>query len=107
MKFDKHNDYTIAVKEDDTPKVLLAHRVTFQDLEGYRPKTGMFGNWCRLAYAGIEPKMGDYLVKYEGENEGTNVVVLVGVRRFIEMTSTHQQRQCGTSRRAVMKKGDE
>lgn len=86
MKFDKYDDLSIKVAEDDTPKVLLAHRVTFMDLEGYREKTGWFGAHCRFAYTNIIPKMGDYLVKYEGENEGTKIVTLISKKRFAELT---------------------
>lgn len=86
MKFNKYDDLSIKVAEDATPKVLLAHRVTLADLDGYKKATGWFGAHCRFAYTNIVPKFGDYLVKYEGENEGTKIVTLISSKRFVELT---------------------
>ncbi len=86
MTFKSHADITPL----EGPSTLIAHRLTRADLERYDSNRGCFrGQRLRFAYSGIVPKAGDFIVRYEDDEAhpvATGIVVLVGARRFYEIT---------------------
>lgn len=85
MEFKSYPDLSIVLE----PSTLVAHRLTRADLQRYDQAKGCFRlQHLRFHYAGIVPKIGDFIVRFaddEAHPVPTGVVVLVGAGRFFEI----------------------
>tara|TARA_R110000772_G_scaffold22123_2_gene60098 strand:- start:1446 stop:1775 length:330 start_codon:yes stop_codon:yes gene_type:complete len=71
------------------PSKLVAHQLTRNDLSRYDADSGQFRNQgISFKYAGVQPKVGEFLVRFDDEFKPvpTGQVVLVGARRFFQIT---------------------
>lgn len=84
MEFKSYPDLTTI-----TPTTLVAHQITRADLERYDSNRGCFRlQRIRFEYSDIQPKAGDFLVRYEDTERfpvATGVVTLVGAARFYQI----------------------
>ena len=75
------------------PSVLVAHQLTLTDLTRYEKETGQFrGQHLNFEYAGVVPKVGEFLVRFDDEFKPLPIgqVVLVGARRFYQITGDNK-----------------
>ena len=83
MEFKSYPDTTTP-----NPSVLVAHQVELIDLTRYEKETGQFrGQNLNFEYAGVAPKVGEFLVRFDDEFKPLPIgqVVLVGARRFYQI----------------------
>lgn len=84
MEFKSFSDTTTP-----NPSNLVAHQLTRSDLTRYDADSGQFrGQGISFQYAGVIPKVGEFIVRFDDEFKPvpTGQVVLVGARRFFQIT---------------------